>query len=108
MSRVRRGAQLTSHGTMPDLYTYSTHSTLLALRMPPLLTLLSTQVPLTSAWLKALNYSLCGATPQSESHFACVCTPYVFNRYAVHSLVDAACDSQLWLCWKLRGMPAIF
>ena len=76
--------------------------------MPPLLTLLSTQVPLTSAWLKALNYSLCGATPQSESHFACVCTPYVFNRYAVHSLVDAACDSQLWLCWKLRGMPAVF
>ena len=41
---------------------------------------ISAKVPLTSAWLKALNYSLCGAAPQSESHFACVCTPYVFNR----------------------------
>ena len=40
------------------------------------------KVPLTSAWLKALNYRLCGAAPQSESHFACVCTPYVFNRHA--------------------------
>ena len=41
-----------------------------------------TQVPLTSPWLKALNYKLCGIEPTCDSHFACVCTPYVFNMYA--------------------------
>jgi len=40
------------------------------------------KVPLTSPWLKALNYKLCGVEPTSDSHFACVCTPYVFNMYA--------------------------
>ena len=40
------------------------------------------KVALTSPWLKALNYKLCGVEPSAESHFACVCTPYVFNRYA--------------------------
>ena len=39
------------------------------------------KVKLTSPWLKALNYKLCGIEPAAESHFACVCTPYVFNRY---------------------------
>ena len=40
------------------------------------------KVPLTSPWLKALNYKLCGIEPTSDSNFACVCTPYVFNMYA--------------------------
>ena len=40
------------------------------------------KVPLTSPWLKALQYKLCGDEPTSDSHFACVCTPYVFNMYA--------------------------
>lgn len=35
-----------------------------------------------SASLQALNYKLCGIEPVAESHYACVCTPYVFNRYA--------------------------
>jgi hypothetical protein len=40
------------------------------------------KVTLTSPWLKALNYLRCGIEPSAESHYACVCTPYVFNRYA--------------------------
>ena len=40
------------------------------------------KVPLTSPWLKALQYKLCGLEPTSDSHFACVCTPFVFNMYA--------------------------
>ena len=37
------------------------------------------KVALTAPWLKALAYKLCGEEPTSDSHFACVCTPYVFN-----------------------------
>ena len=40
------------------------------------------KLPITSPWLKALNYKLCGIEPAAESHFACVCAPFVFNRYA--------------------------
>ena len=40
------------------------------------------KVALTSPWLKALAYKLCGEEPTADSHFACVCTPYVFNMYA--------------------------
>ena len=40
------------------------------------------KVPLTSKWLISLNYMLCGVEPVSNSHFAVVCTPYVFNKYA--------------------------
>ena len=40
------------------------------------------KVALTSPWLIYLNYSICGIEPFSETRHACVCTPYVFNKYA--------------------------
>ena len=40
------------------------------------------KVPLTSPWLQCLQYMELGREPESESHFACVCTPYIFNKYA--------------------------
>jgi len=40
------------------------------------------KVPMTAAWLQYLNYKLCGVRPVAESRFACVCTPYVFKKYA--------------------------
>ena len=39
------------------------------------------KVALTSPWLIYLNYHLCGIEPFSETRHACVCTPYVFNKY---------------------------
>jgi len=39
------------------------------------------QVKLTSPWLTYLDYKLCGVQPFSETRFACVCTPYIFNKY---------------------------
>ena len=39
------------------------------------------KVALTSPWLIYLNYALCGIEPFSETRHACVCTPYVFNKY---------------------------
>ena len=40
------------------------------------------KVPLTSPWLQFVNYSECSISPEAMSHYACVCTPYVFNKYA--------------------------
>ena len=39
------------------------------------------KVALTAPWLAYLNYTLCGIEPFSETRHACVCTPYVFNKY---------------------------
>lgn len=39
------------------------------------------KVSLTSPWLIYLNYALCDIEPFSETRHACVCTPYVFNKY---------------------------
>merc|ERR1712196_730754 len=39
------------------------------------------KVKLTSPWLLYLDYKLCGAEPFSETRWACVCTPYIFNKY---------------------------
>merc|ERR1719197_1620413 len=39
------------------------------------------KVALTAPWLSYLNYTLCGNAPFSESRHACVCTPYIFNKY---------------------------
>ena len=39
------------------------------------------KVALTSPWLIYLNYILCGIEPFSETRHACVCTPYIFNKY---------------------------
>ena len=39
------------------------------------------KVALTAPWLGYLNYSLCGVEPFSETRHACVCTPYIFNKY---------------------------
>ena len=73
------------------------------------------KVTLTSPWLKALNYVRCGIEPSAESHYACVCTPYVFNRYAAIFGLTGACmcsprrlfSSQvrchLWVDWLSRG-----
>ena len=40
------------------------------------------QVALTSPCLIYLNYAICGYEPFSETRYACVCTPYIFNKYA--------------------------
>ena len=39
------------------------------------------KVALTAPWLSYLNYTLCGVEPFSETRHACVCTPYIFNKY---------------------------
>lgn len=39
------------------------------------------KVPLASPWLQYLNYKLCGIPPMAQSRHACVCTPYIFNKY---------------------------
>ena len=42
------------------------------------------QVKLTAPWLKYLQYKLTGQEDgiKAESRFACVCTPYIFKKYA--------------------------
>jgi len=40
------------------------------------------KVPLTAPWLIYINYKDCGIPPISETRYACVCTPYIFNKYA--------------------------
>ena len=40
------------------------------------------KVPLAAPWLQYMNYKLCGKTPLAQSRYACVCTPYIFNKYA--------------------------
>ena len=39
------------------------------------------KVKLASPWLNWLDYKLCGVEPFSETRWACVCTPYMFNKY---------------------------
>ena len=39
------------------------------------------KVRLAATWLQYLNYTLSGTEAVSESPFATVCTPYVFNKY---------------------------
>ena len=39
------------------------------------------KVKLTSPWLMYLNYKLCAIEPFDETRHACVCTPYIFNKY---------------------------
>jgi hypothetical protein len=39
------------------------------------------KVSLTSPWHVYLNYKLCGVAPVTETRHACVCTPYIFNKY---------------------------
>jgi len=39
------------------------------------------KVPLTSPWLQYMNYKHCGIKPSAQSRHACVCTPYIFNKY---------------------------
>jgi len=40
------------------------------------------KVPLTAPWLQFMNYKLCGRPPMAQTRYACVCTPYIFNKYA--------------------------
>ena len=40
------------------------------------------KVPLAAPWLQYMNYKLCGKDPLAQSRYACVCTPYIFNKYA--------------------------
>ena len=40
------------------------------------------KVALTTPWLIYLNYTLCDIEPFSETRHACVCTPYIFKKYA--------------------------
>jgi hypothetical protein len=39
------------------------------------------KVALTAPWLAYLNYTLCHIEPFSETRYATVCTPYIFNKY---------------------------
>jgi len=40
------------------------------------------KVPLTAPWLQYVNFLECDVDANSESRYACVCTPYIFNKYA--------------------------
>jgi len=40
------------------------------------------KVALTAPWLKYLEFVMHGKAPKTESHWACVCTPYIFNKYS--------------------------
>lgn len=40
------------------------------------------KVPLAAPWLQYVNYKRCGRDPQAQTRYACVCTPYIFNKYA--------------------------
>ena len=40
------------------------------------------KVPLAAPWLQYMSYKLSGKEPQAQSRYACVCTPYIFNKYA--------------------------
>lgn len=40
------------------------------------------KVPLAAPWLQYINFKLCGRDPQAQTRYACVCTPYIFNKYA--------------------------
>ena len=39
------------------------------------------KVRLTAPWLQWIDYKLCGNEPFKETRHACVCTPYIFNKY---------------------------
>jgi len=40
------------------------------------------KVALTAPWLKYMEYVLHGKEPKTDTHWACICTPYIFNKYA--------------------------
>ena len=40
------------------------------------------KVPLTSGWLKCLQFMESGAEPTCDSAFTTICTPYIFNKYS--------------------------
>eukprot|EP00966_Prymnesium_polylepis_P007602 174451-Prymnesium_polylepis.1 len=40
------------------------------------------KVPLAAPWLQYMSYKLVGKDPLAQSRYACVCTPYIFNKYA--------------------------
>lgn len=40
------------------------------------------KVPLAAPWLQYMNYKLCNKDPVAQTRYACVCTPYIFNKYA--------------------------
>ena len=39
------------------------------------------KVKLTASWLGYINFVECGKSPVAETRHACVCTPYIFNKY---------------------------
>jgi len=65
------------------------------------------KVTLTSPWLKALNYKLCGIEPAAESHHACVCTPYVFKRYAAIFGLTGSVGGKAELAYLTKTYQAI-
>jgi len=40
------------------------------------------KVPLAAPWLQYMSYKLIRKDPLAQSRYACVCTPYIFNKYA--------------------------
>jgi len=40
------------------------------------------KVPLTAPWLQWVAYKECDIEANSESRYACVCAPYIYNKYA--------------------------
>ena len=40
------------------------------------------KVPLAAPWLQYMSYKLVEKDPLAQSRYACVCTPYIFNKYA--------------------------
>jgi len=79
---VERAVQLNSSGEMP-------------------------KVPLTSPWLKALNFLWNGTAPIHECHFACVCAPYMFNRYKGIFGLTGSVGSQAELAYLTKTYHAI-
>jgi len=40
------------------------------------------KVPLAAPWLQYMNFKICSQDPLAQSRYACVCTPYIYNKYA--------------------------
>ena len=40
------------------------------------------KVPLAAPWLQYVNYTRCKKAPVQQTRYACVCAPYIFNKYA--------------------------
>lgn len=65
------------------------------------------KVPLTSPWLNYLNFEVCGVEPQAQSRYACVCTPYIFNKYVAIFGLTGSVGGAAELAYLARTYRAI-